>query len=225
MHDLVSTSGVRLHDPARRLGAAALLAAIVAGATLGVLVLTDDEEEGSLPVDVTVGETRAAGDRGEPHRRSGAGGAGSEPSPASLEERRVERTVTRYVAALNDREGDRVCDLFVPGALDDVKLPVEDGDCGEAVTASIGYRDPRGFPQWEEAFLPRFDSTDVEGDEAKVTATIVSEFADRDEPSVEDDVIYLERRGGHWQMAQPSAVLYRAIGAPDLPLELLTPPG
>jgi hypothetical protein len=58
-----------------------------------------------------------------------------------------------------------------------------------------------------------------------VTATIVSDFADRDEPSVEDDVIYLERRGRQWLMVQPSAILYRAIGAPDLPLDLLTPPG
>lgn len=205
-----------------------MLAVIVAAATFGVLALTDEDEEAGPPAaDVTVGDAPT-----RPDDRGGAGGPGrapagsdGEPSPANLEERQVKRTVVEYVVALNDRDGDRVCALFAPGALEELQLPREGGDCGEAVTASIGYRDPRGFPQWEEAHLPRFRSTEVEGDEAKVTATIVSDFADRDEPSVEDDVIYLERRGRRWLMVQPSAILYRAIGAPDLPLDLLAPPG
>ena len=220
---------MRLPDRTRRLGAAAVLAATVALATLGVLALTGDDEqdESSPPADVTVGEPPAGpGDRGERDRPAREpSGSGDEPSPEALEERRVERTVRQYVAALNDSDGDRVCDLFVPGALDQVELPRDGGDCGEALGASIGYRDPRGFPHWERASLEHFRSTEVEGDEARATATIVSDFADRDEPSVEDDVIYLERRGRHWLMVQPSAVLYRAIGTPDVPLDLLAPPG
>lgn len=220
---------MRFSDRTRRFVAAAALAAIGAAATIGILALTgDDEEEAadSPPAGVTVGGPPAGpDDRGETARPSREPTGSDQPSPGAIEERRVELTVRRYVAALNDRDGERVCGLFAPGALDDVKLPERGGDCGEALGASIGYRDPRGFPQWEEASLENFRSTEVDGEEAKVTATIVSDFADRAEPSVEDDVIYLEQDGDRWLIAQPSAVLYRAIGAPDIPLDLLQPPG
>ena len=42
--------------------------------------------------------------------------------------------------------------------------------------------------------------------------TIFTRFADRDEPSVEDDPIYLRRAGGGWLLAKPSLTFYRAIG-------------
>ena len=220
---------MRLPDRARRLGAVAALAAIGAIATLGILALTDDDEQeaGSPPADVAVDERpagRADGDPAEADGRRRRPAREGAPSPESVEERRVERTVRRYVAALNDRDGERVCALLAPGALHEVELPRDGGDCGEALSASIGYRDPRGFPQWERASLERFRSIELDGDQARATATIVSDFADRDEPSVEDDVIYLERRADRWLLVRPSAVLYRAIGAPDLPLDLLSPP-
>jgi hypothetical protein len=40
---------------------------------------------------------------------------------------------------------------------------------------------------------------------------------------VEDDVIYLERGAGGWTIVKPSATLYRAIGTPDVPPQVLTP--
>ena len=54
---------------------------------------------------------------------------------------------------------------------------------------------------------------------------MVTRFADRDEPSVEDDIIYLAARDGDWLIAKPSATLYRAIGADVPPSVLLRPDG
>jgi len=38
-------------------------------------------------------------------------------------------------------------------------------------------------------------------------------------------VIYLRRAGDRWLIAAPSAILYRAVGAPDVPPQVLAPPG
>ena len=56
-------------------------------------------------------------------------------------------------------------------------------------------------------------------------ATVVTRFADRDEPSVEDDIVYLPRPADNsdWVIAKPSATLYRAIGA-EAPPAVLAPP-
>jgi hypothetical protein len=146
------------------------------------------------------------------------------PSAREREVREVERTVERYVAALDSRDGAAVCALLAPGALEDVRFPRERGGCAASFDASIGYRDPRGLPVFEGATVTGFVSTDLRGDEARSTATTITDFADRDEPSVEDDIVYLVRRGDEWFVAKASSVLYRAIGVADVPPSVLTPP-
>ena len=42
--------------------------------------------------------------------------------------------------------------------------------------------------------LARVTSVELDGDTAKVVATVVTRFADRDEPSIEDDIVYLSPR-------------------------------
>jgi hypothetical protein len=64
----------------------------------------------------------------------------------------------------------------------------------------------------------------VEGIGARVTASVVHRFADRNYTSVEDDVIYLRPAGERWLLAKPSATLYRAVGYPEPPLRAFTPP-
>ena len=231
---------MRLSDGKRRLAVGLLLAIVCGGAVLGVLALSDDGENGAPPAPVAGGEDPSAADEGA-NGAEGSGDArpdadGSGPSPpdaeppapsdgASRAERQTERVVRAYVAALVARDGARVCKLLAPGAIEQVELPRSGGDCAGGLTASIGYRDPRGFPQWQSAELTRIASIEVDGDQARVTATVVTEFADREEPSIEEDVVYLERRDGGWLIAKPSATLYRAIGAPDVPPEVLAPPG
>ena len=150
---------------------------------------------------------------------SGAG----DPRVTELE-RDAERAVRAYVAALDARDGERACELIAPGALDELELPRPRAGCPAALEASIGYRDPRGLPVWEGAELVRVTSLELEGDTAKVVATVLTRFADRDEPSVEDDIVYLARDNGDWVIAKPSATLYRAIGA-EAPPAALAPPG
>ena len=53
----------------------------------------------------------------------------------------------------------------------------------------------------------------------------MTHFADRDEVSVEDDVVYLSRTGDRWLIAKPSSTLYRAVGIADVPPSVLSPPG
>ena len=148
-----------------------------------------------------------------------------DPRRTALEQS-AEQTVRDYVDALDARDGAAVCDLFAPDALTPVKLPEPGDDCGASVAASIGYRDPRGLPVWKHATLEhmRVNQLADDGESAQVVATVVTTFADRDELSTEDDVVYLTRSGGHWLVAKPSATFYRAIGVGDIPASVLAPP-
>ena len=152
---------------------------------------------------------------------------GAEDDAPSLtpDERAAIRTVRAYVDALDARDGAAACALLAPGAIGEVDLPENRGGCGASLTASIGYRDPRGLPVWKTARVVAAPSVEVQGDEAKVVATTVTEFSDRDEPSIEDDVVYLVRSGDDWLIAKPSSTLYRSVGVADVPPSVLAPPG
>jgi hypothetical protein len=139
-------------------------------------------------------------------------------------QRQVARVVRAYVAALDVRDGERACALFVPDALSKVDFPRDRGTCARSLSASIGYRDPRGFPVYRHSRVARIPAVVIDGSSARVTATTVTRFADNREPSVEDDVIYLHSIGGAWLIAKPSATLYRAIGVGNIPPQVLAPP-
>lgn len=142
----------------------------------------------------------------------------------SPDERTAIAAVRRYVRALDSRDGAAVCGAFSAGALDEVPFPRKRGGCAESVGASLGYRDPRGLPVWEGSRLLGVVAIEIEGETARVVATVLSDFADREEPSIEDDVVYLVRDSGRWLIAKPSAVFYRAIGIADVPPTVLAPP-
>ena len=156
---------------------------------------------------------------------SGPAESGAEDPRVTRLEREAERTVRAFVAALDDRDGERVCALLGPGALAQIQLPERRAGCPASLEASIGYRDPRGLPVWDGVEIARVRSVEIDGDAAKVVATVVTRFADRDEPSIEDDVVYLTRDGAGWLLAKPSATLYRAVGIADIPPSVLAPPG
>jgi hypothetical protein len=150
--------------------------------------------------------------------------AESEIARLDESQREVAGVVRAYVEALDDRDGRRACSLFAPGALSDVDLPRRRGGCGESLSASIGYRDPRGFPVYSGSRVARIPSVEIDGSSARVTATTVTEFAGSREPSVEDDLVYLREADGHWVITKPSANLYRAIGVGNIPPSVLAPP-
>jgi ketosteroid isomerase-like protein len=148
----------------------------------------------------------------------------SKPARLDQAQRAAARVVRDYVAALNAGDGGRVCRLFVPGALSAVRLPHERGGCAPSLSASIGYRDPRGFPVYRRSRVARIRSVAIDGGSAKAVATIVTRFAGNREPSIEDDIVYLRYGDGRWLIAKPSATLYRAIGTGNIPPSVLAPP-
>jgi hypothetical protein len=140
--------------------------------------------------------------------------APSGPRPAT--------TVRGYVGALSAGNGKRVCDLFAPGALDDVKLPRPSPNCDVALDRSIGYHDPKGPPAFESATVRRVQVRQ-QGARARVVATVITRYASQRRPSTDDDIIYLKRTRAGWLILQPSATLYRAVGL-EPPLSALKPP-
>ena len=114
---------------------------------------------GDAPSEQPQAATRAAahGPR-DARRRSGggpllAGAAARRRASAS-----VARVVRAYVDALDAHDGERACGLFVPGALAQVDFPRDRGTCARSLSASIGYRDPRGFPVYDRSRIGRIPS-------------------------------------------------------------------
>ena len=140
------------------------------------------------------------------------------------DEREAARTVRAYVDGLDDRDGAAVCELLAPGAIEEVELPEDRGGCAPSLAASIGHRDARGLPVWDSARVRGLLTVELDGDAASVTATTVTRFADRDERSIEDDVVHLVREGDRWLVAKPSSTLYRAVGIANIPPSVLAPP-
>jgi hypothetical protein len=218
---LAAPTGVR--RASRALAAVAGAAALIAGGVpMAGCSSSEDEPAASSEETNTAGGPPPPPVDSEPRRVPE-----DEPGPGRRERevREVSRAVDRYVRAIDRRDGAGVCRLLLRGSLDVVEMPRAGGGCAESVGASIGFRDPRGIPVFDHARVAAIDSVEVSGRRARATATVIVEFSDRDEPSVEDDVIYLSERGGEWLVARPSATLYRAIGAANLPAQALAPPG
>ena len=172
----------------------------------------------------TGGERKPSGSHQSTHEAVRAAVSQNKPARLDPAERRAAAVVRAYVGALNSRDGGRACALFVSGALSAVKFPHDRGDCASSLDSSIGYRDPRGFPVYEGSRVARINSVTIDGADARVVATTVTDFAGNREPSVEDDVVYLRQKDGRWLIAKPSAALYRAIGVGDIPPAVLAPP-
>lgn len=217
---------------------AALLVAALAGLAVA-LVLGDDQGEGPPTTTTASPEARASDGPGAervPADREGRpdpdpdprpdevveGPSG--PAPASDPERAAAATMRAYVAALDAGNGERVCSLFAPGALDRFDFPRERRTCAASVEASLGYRDPRGLPVWRGSEVTEAISAEVDGPEARVVATIFTRYAGVREPSIEDDIAYLRADGPRWLIVKPTATIYRAVGIAEIPPSVIAPP-
>ena len=145
-------------------------------------------------------------------------------SLSETDEQAVAEAARAYIAAINADDGEAVCAGLAPGALAGAGLPREGPSCAASLERSIGHRGGGGTPVWRRTRLYELTAVSVAEDRARVTATVSHDFSDRPEPSVEEDVIYLDRTGDAWLVAKPSASFYRAIGYPEPPLRALTPP-
>ena len=156
---------------------------------------------------------------------AGGGSAGGGAAAGENAERQVVRAAREYLEGIDARDGKRVCAVLAPGAIENIELPRERAGCETSLDASIGYRDPRGFPVFDRSRVGSVKDVTVGAGEARVTVTVVTRFADRDQPSIEDDLIYLVEIGREWRVVKPSATLYRAVGKPEAPPEAIAPPG
>src|SRR5262245_39614398 len=132
--------------------------------------------------------------------------------------------VRDYITALDRHDARRVCRLFAPRGVDLSALPKRRDGCRPSLAASIGTRPPSGGPAWRRTALVEVKAEDLGDDGAREIATVTHRLSDRKYVSVEDDVIYLEKLGGRWLLAKPSATLYRAVGYAEPPLEAFAPP-
>jgi ketosteroid isomerase-like protein len=196
-----------------------VLAFGVAGLAI-VLAEGDDSDEGAAGTEPPQAPV-AIPEEDLPEKGSAEGGTAAAPD----EKKQAARAVRDYVSAIDERDGGRVCSTLAPGAIENFPLPRERGGCAASLGASIGYRDPRGYPVFDSARLESIGDVAVGAGEARVTATIVTGFADRDEPSIEDDLIYLVESEGEWRIARPSSTLYRAVGKAEVPPQAIAPPG
>jgi hypothetical protein len=222
--------------------AVAALVGVGAGVAIG-LAEDDDPEPGAGSAPAPTATTPAT-QPDEPQAGSNGGGGGGEeepqlppeeedplgaepgptgPPPETTDEQAAASAARGYIQALDRRAGAAVCGGFVPGVLDGIDFPVERTSCPATVKASLGYR-RKGFPVWEGSQMTDEVSARVTGDRARVVATVFTVYADVREPTIEDDIIYLERSGDRWLIAKPSLTLHRAIGDADPPPSALSPP-
>ena len=130
-----------------------------------------------------------------------------------------------YVQAINAHDGGKLCSLLDPSFMDELELPVTRGSCAERLTGSIGFADPRGTPVWKRTILSGVESALLrKGARVQLSVAIVTEFEDRDQDSVESDIAYLEPVRGGYVLAKAPGSLWRAVGKPDVPPTVITPP-
>ena len=180
----------------------------------------DEAEPTPTDVPSPVGDPAA----GEASPEAAAEGEGDVSELGEGDEAAVRAAFESYIKALNSRDGAAVCAAFASRSLALEELPAARGGCAAALDASIGRRRPGGIPAWRRTEVIDVTAVSVGDGEARVTATVTHEFADRDYTSVEEDVVYLRESGGRWLLAQPSATFYRAVGYPEPPLRALAPP-
>ena len=211
---------MRIPTPQIRLAAAALAAA----ALLAACGEKDEPDVASLPPAPELPTTTTTSKPPE-HREQEGGGGRDRPhegggNPSSEDE--AIRTVEAYLGWIDNRQGRQLCTLLTEDAIAELRLPVRRGGCAVSLSASIGYRDPRGLPVFRGVDLRRARAR-VEGRSARVVATLSTRFADRGQASIEDDIVYLRLVAGDWRVAKPSATLYRAIGREPSPAAISPP--
>lgn len=138
----------------------------------------------------------------------------------------LERTARAYVAAINSRDGGALCRILAPGSLEQVELPADGGGCAGSVAASIGQAEP-GDVAWRRSRILALGPVELQGADpgsARVRLAMKHSFGPGREPSFEDDLLYLRRRGPEWEVVKPSVTFHRAIGSRRIPLSAIAPP-
>jgi hypothetical protein len=194
--------------------------------TTGAAAITRPSPTTSLPPEAVA--------PAETHEEDGAAAIEASPgSPASGpkssgelpegDRAAIASVVGAYIGALDRHDAAGVCELLEPGALTRAGL-AGSRNCTRWLAASIGRAPRGGGPAWRRTALVETNVERLSDERARVSATVTHRFSDRKYVSVEDDVVYLQRVGGRWLLAKPSATLYRAVGYESPPLAAFRPP-
>lgn len=194
----------------------------------------DGDDEGAQPTSgaapIPVEPDEGIGDEARPPGgEEPSGEEDSEPTEAELErraEREAKRAYRRYITAIDGADGAALCAAVAGDLSRELGPVVKRGSCADRIGGSIGYEDPRGFPVWEGTSLTAVDRVALgpEARQARITASIVTRFRDRNQPSIESDIAYLAKRRGDWILLKPTGALYRAVGKPEPPPSVIAPP-
>lgn len=191
----------------------------------------DDEDSGRTPTAAAPPTAPVPGDRSGPQADAPIPGTPEDPEKTAVVD-----AARAYVSAINRRSAARLCGLLAPGSLAGLDPPRGGPGCRSAMKASIGFADPRGYPQWKRTKIEFIKGVRVDADRARVTMTVFHDFADRRTISNEDDVVHLVKRAGRthsgipgraqagWRVSKASATLHRAVGKPEVPPDVLLPP-
>jgi len=232
----------------RRRSLIAIGLALVVGLAVGLIVGTS-EDEGPATTSagvVSTGSTQTTAPESPPQDDKGKSDSGSSepdlprteddpqglepgpsgPAPDSTDEVEAADAARAYVESINARDGGELCGAFASSNPDELlKLPAKRGSCPDSFEASFGFKGKDGQPVWATSEMTEDVSAEIQGEAARVVATVFTKYADVREPTIEDDIIYLSRSENRWLVIKPSSTLYRSVGIADVPLEALKPPG
>jgi hypothetical protein len=120
--------------------------------------------------------------------------------------------VTAYVRALDERDGERFCELVAPYISGRYDLATRDPDsllrdmdgCPEVVSAFIGYIEDCCPPEFVGAKVERIDAVERHGELRMVSARVRVQLVESDVPRTEtvDAVVWVARFDGAWRVAK-----------------------
>jgi hypothetical protein len=146
---------------------------------------------------------------------NGCGGSSATASESSPDE-----TARAYVAAVNARDGETVCDLMVDAAAYEFRIPGW-GECPKFVSAYIGYQEDSGSPVFRGAQILDVREGERTGELRSLRLRI--ELDREGGQEILDDILWLVEEDGGWRLARPSGLLYAAFGA-NVPDDVLEAP-
>jgi hypothetical protein len=139
-----------------------------------------------------------------------------------------EKLARDYVAAINERDGDRVCELMTRAAAAELSVPDSNLPCERTVAGLIGYVEDAGVPEFLSYRLDDVRSGTTQGEYSSIRLSIEARRRSTNaEQAFEtcsfEDTVWLTRQGGEFRIANISPALYVAFGATSIPDEVLAP--
>jgi hypothetical protein len=152
-------------------------------------------------------------------------GAGADARPGGSEE-----LARDYVAAINARDGERVCALLTDAAADELSVPDRNLPCGRMVAGFIGYVEDAGMPEFLRYHFAGVRPGATRGEYSSIRLSLEARRRSTDarqsfETCTFEDTVWLTLEKGELRIAKPSLALHVAFGATNVSEQVLASPG